>query len=143
MSANYPQKPPAACLLRVTKGKGDAMTRGAMPPLSDEGQRTLGVYAGHLHEQADLRPATLRNYLSDLRHFAAWCEATWAEGREETMAFTPALVATPTLAAPQVQAVNWGYWHHPGWWHRHEARRDWYRHDGWARWHHRHDHYYR
>ncbi len=73
------------------------MTREAMPTLSDEGQRTLEVYAAHLHETADLRPATLRNYLSDLRHFAAWCEATWAEGREDTTTFTPALVATPTL----------------------------------------------
>jgi len=68
-----------------------------MPPLSDDGQRTLDVYAAHLHETADLRPATLRNYLSDLRHFAAWCEATWAEGREDTVTFMPTLVATPTL----------------------------------------------
>lgn len=73
------------------------MTRGVMPALSDAGQRTLEVYAAHLTETADLRPATLRNYLSDLRQFAAWCEVTWAEGHEEAMAFAPALVATPTL----------------------------------------------
>ena len=49
----------------------------------------------------------------------------------------------PTLASPQVQAVDWGYWHHPGWWHRHEAWRDWHRHERWARWHYWHDRYYR
>lgn len=65
--------------------------------LSAEGQRTLDVYAAHLYEKADLRPATLRNYLSDLRHFAAWCESTWAEGREGDTPFTPPTVATPTL----------------------------------------------
>lgn len=43
------------------------MTRGATPPLSDDGQRALEVYVAHLTGAADLRPATLRNYLSDLR----------------------------------------------------------------------------
>ncbi len=73
------------------------MTREAMPPLSDAGRQALERYAVHLHAHADLRPATPRNYLSDLRQFAAWCEETWAEGREGTIAFAPTAIATPTL----------------------------------------------
>ena len=45
----------------------------------------------------DLRPATIRNYVSDLRHFVVWCEQTWSEGQEAAQPFTPATVATPTL----------------------------------------------
>jgi integrase/recombinase XerC len=45
----------------------------------------------------DLRPATIRNYVSDLRHFVVWCEQTWSEGQEAVQPFTPAAVATPTL----------------------------------------------
>ena len=44
-----------------------------------------------------MRPATLRNYLSDVRQFMAWCEATWAEGRETGDPFGPAAVTTPAL----------------------------------------------
>jgi integrase/recombinase XerD len=41
--------------------------------------------------------ATLRNYLSDLRQFAAWCETSWEEGSEQEVFFTPAAVTTPTI----------------------------------------------
>jgi len=68
-----------------------------MPTLSAEGQRTLEVYAAHLTDTADLRPATVRNYLSDVRQFAAWCEVTGVEGREGDAPFAPTAVATPTL----------------------------------------------
>jgi hypothetical protein len=48
-----------------------------MPALSAAGREALDRYARYLHDELDLRPATVRNYLSDLRQFAAWCEAAW------------------------------------------------------------------
>jgi integrase/recombinase XerC len=39
----------------------------------------------------------VRNYLSDLRHFVAWCEATWEEGQEAGQPFIPSGVSTPTI----------------------------------------------
>jgi len=68
-----------------------------MPVLSAGGQQALERYGVHLHEQADLRPATLRNYLSDLRQFAAWCEEMWAQGHDGNRSFAPAAIATPTV----------------------------------------------
>ena len=73
------------------------MARPGMPILSDGGRDALDRYAAHLHGQADLRPATLRNYLSDLRQFAAWCEATWTAGGEGERPFAPTAIATPTI----------------------------------------------
>lgn len=78
---------------------GEAAPRRKRPPqpgLSPSGQQVLNAYARHLCEDEDVRPATLRNYLSDLRQFMAWCEATWEAGAE-TRAFAPAEVTTPTL----------------------------------------------
>ncbi len=73
------------------------MRRTGKPALSAVGQQELGRYAAHLRDDADMRPATLRNYLSDVRQFMAWCEATWAEGCETGDPFTPAAVTTPAL----------------------------------------------
>lgn len=47
--------------------------------------------------EEDLAHATIRNYLSDLRHFAAWCEFVWKQGRETAPSFAPLAVTTPTL----------------------------------------------
>jgi integrase/recombinase XerC len=41
----------------------------------------------------------VRNYASDLRHFAAHCERSWEEGQEAGRPFAPAAVTTPTLTA--------------------------------------------
>ena len=46
--------------------------------LSSAGAEAIASYERHLREHEDLSAPTLRNYLSDLRHFAAWYE-----GREE------------------------------------------------------------
>ena len=35
--------------------------------------------------------------LSDLLHFAAWCESTWKQGQEREWPFTPSAVTTPTI----------------------------------------------
>lgn len=73
------------------------MRRTGKPALSDIGQQELGRYAAYLRDDADMRPATLRNYLSDVQQFMAWCEATWAAGHETDVAFAPAAVTTPAL----------------------------------------------
>lgn len=72
-------------------------SRPAMPTLSDAGQQALAAYAAHLRDEVDVRPATLRNYLSDLRQFVAWCEATWSAGQESDVSFAPAAITTPLL----------------------------------------------
>ncbi len=73
------------------------MKRAAQPALSPPGERVLSCYEQRLRVEEDLSVVTVRNYLSDLRQFAAWCEATWGNGREEAGAFTPEAVTTPTL----------------------------------------------
>src|SRR5450755_245467 len=71
------------------------MKRGAQPPLSAEGQQTLDHYAYTLQQVEDLSAVTVRNYLSDLRQFMAWCECSWREEWNEAL-FTPQAV-TPSL----------------------------------------------
>jgi integrase/recombinase XerD len=73
--------------------------RGAgKPGVTDAGQAALAGYGEALRWEHDLRPATLRNYLSDLRQFAAWCEMTWREA-DEAAEFAPAHLTTPTVTA--------------------------------------------
>jgi integrase/recombinase XerD len=71
--------------------------RAKQPELSVTGEQVLAQYEQRLRTEEDLTPVTIRNYLSDLRHFAAWCEATWKQGREEDCAFVPQRVTTPTI----------------------------------------------
>ncbi len=65
--------------------------------LTTAGLGALEEYGRYLREEQDLSAPTLRNYLSDLRHFAAWCEGTWGEGEEQARPFEPAPVTTPTI----------------------------------------------
>jgi len=71
--------------------------RAAQPALSPDGQQALQAYATALRGREDLRPVTLRNYLSDLRQFAAWYEETASAGQETLVAFGPAEITTPTV----------------------------------------------
>ena len=71
--------------------------RAAKPELSSAGERALGRYGLYLREDQDLASDTVRNYLSDMRQFAAFCEATWSEGEEAGEPFAPANVTTPTI----------------------------------------------
>jgi integrase/recombinase XerD len=71
--------------------------RANQPALSGSGEQILAQYEHRLRVEEDLASATIRNYLSDLRHFAAWCEFTWKQGREAEPPFTPEAVTTPTL----------------------------------------------
>jgi integrase/recombinase XerD len=73
------------------------LKRPAQPSLSDVGEAALAPYAQHLHDEQDLSAATRRNYLSDLRQFAAWCEHSWAEGHDELRPFAPTAISTPTI----------------------------------------------
>lgn len=65
--------------------------RVAMPPLSQAAWRSLQHYEEALRLRGELRPATIRNYTSDLRHFLAWYEAAGGKAKE----------ATPPLPTPQ------------------------------------------
>jgi integrase/recombinase XerD len=71
--------------------------RPAKPDLSATAQQALDDYAAYLHQEQDVSPTTLRNYVSDLRQFIAWLEATGAEDAEQPSSFTPTGVTTPTL----------------------------------------------
>jgi integrase/recombinase XerC len=71
------------------------MKRAAHPPLSDVGHKALAFYERWLREREDLAAASIRNYLSDLRHFIAWYETA-----QETYVhdcFTPQGITTPAL----------------------------------------------
>jgi integrase/recombinase XerD len=71
------------------------MKRTAHPPLSPTGLEALASYEHWLCEREDLAPASIRNYLSDLRHFIAWYETE----REAHVpdGFTPQEITTPSL----------------------------------------------
>ena len=71
--------------------------RANRPALSGTGEQILAQYERRLRTEEDLAAVTIRNYLSDLRHFAVWCEAIWKQGREEDLTFTPEKVTTPTM----------------------------------------------
>ena len=72
--------------------------RAGRPTLSGIGEQVLVQYERRLRTEEDLTAVTIRNYLSDLRHFAAWCETIWKQGREEEPSFTPETVTTPTIS---------------------------------------------
>lgn len=73
------------------------MPRSEKPTLSVAGEKELGRYGSYLREEQDLSAATVRNYLSDLRGFAAFCESSWSEGDESGELFSPEGVTTPTI----------------------------------------------
>lgn len=75
------------------------MKRLAKPELSEYAENALNGYEEHLRQEVDLSLASIRNYLSDMRHFMAWYEQIWSAGREDDFAFIPSDVATPTVTA--------------------------------------------
>src|SRR6266702_837509 len=72
------------------------MTWEAQPDLSKEGQQVLDHYAYTLKQVEDLSTVTIRNYLSDLRQFMAWCECCWHEEQDER-SFASQAIAPPLL----------------------------------------------
>jgi hypothetical protein len=83
-------------LLLILAGRGGEMKREAQPLLSEDGQHALDQYTQVLQHIEDLSPVTLRNYLSDLRQFIAWCEYFWRDMQEDHT-FTPQAVAPSLL----------------------------------------------
>jgi integrase/recombinase XerD len=75
--------------------------RTANPSLSSSGEEAVAQYRQTLWEHEDLTGASRRNYLSDLRHFAAWYEANSTRRTDETslpyMSFMPQVITTPAL----------------------------------------------
>jgi integrase/recombinase XerD len=72
------------------------MKREAQPALSMEGQLALHEYAHALQQIEDLSAVTIRNYLSDVRQFIAWCESHFQE-EQDGQAFTPQAISPPLL----------------------------------------------
>ena len=73
------------------------MRRAGRPALSPLGQQVLDPYERQLRTVEDLTAAPIRNYLSDLHHFAGWYESRGSLGREEALAFRPEAITTPTI----------------------------------------------
>ena len=73
------------------------MRRLSKPSILTSGQQALEQYTAYLQLEVDTSASTVRNYLSDLRQFIAWCETTWASGQEQTRSFTPAAITTLLL----------------------------------------------
>src|SRR5437764_14875559 len=79
------------------------MRRLANPPLSSSGEAALTQYQQVLWEHEDLAGASRRNYLSDLRHFAAWYETHYTSSTSDATLFRaefdPQAITTPTLTS--------------------------------------------
>ena len=73
------------------------MRRLSKPPILMSGQQALEQYTAYRQLEVDTSASTVRNYLSDLRQFVAWCETTWASGQQHTRSFTPAAITTLLL----------------------------------------------
>ncbi len=74
------------------------MKREQHPWISASAESVLVSYREALQERDELRAATIRNYLSDLRHFMAWCETSWQEGLFPEVAFRLPDLTTPLIA---------------------------------------------
>ena len=81
------------------------MKRQANPQLSPAGEGAVAPYEQTLRNREDLMPASIRNYLSDLRHFLAWYEAHLAAGDDEVLSRPEFdLQAITTLALTRYRA---------------------------------------
>ncbi len=72
------------------------MKQQAQPLLSKAGQHALDQYRQALQQCEDISPVTIRNYLSALLQFIAWCEGSWHE-RQEDRFFVPQMIAPSLL----------------------------------------------
>lgn len=74
------------------------MTRTHHPYISGNAEQILATYRAALRERGELQAATIRNYLSDLRHFIAWCEASCQDALFPDAAFRLPDLSTPRIA---------------------------------------------
>ncbi len=88
------------------------MRRPANPQLSSSGEAALVQYRQFLWEHEDLTDASRRNYLSDLRHFAAWYEAHSSRRTDETsspyMSFDPQAIMIHLLRTSWLMSLLMG-----------------------------------
>jgi integrase/recombinase XerD len=77
------------------------MRRLANPSLSSSGEEALASYEHWVREREDLTSASMRNYLSDLRHFIAWFETEREAAPNTSATFTPQAITTPALTRYQ------------------------------------------
>lgn len=77
------------------------MRRVANPQLSPSGEEAVAQCRRVLWEHEDLTSASRRNYVSDLRHFAAWYEANCIRSTDGVVLsqteFDPRAITTPAL----------------------------------------------
>jgi len=73
------------------------MRRSSQPVLSDSGEAAITLYTRYLYDEQDMTAGTRRSYLSEVRQFAAWCEASWSDGHDTPVAFAPHHITTPLL----------------------------------------------
>ncbi len=73
------------------------MRRSSQPVLTDSGETAIAAYTRYLHDEQDVSAGTRRSYLSELRQFAAWCEASWSDGHDAPVAFAAQQITTPLL----------------------------------------------
>ena len=71
--------------------------RPATPQVSAAGRQTIEQFESSLRAETDMQMSTVRNYISDLRLFVAWCETTWVEGSDHDLTFAPEAVTTPLI----------------------------------------------
>jgi integrase/recombinase XerD len=71
------------------------MKPGDISSLSLSGRQELISYESYLRKQRDISPATVRNYLSDLRSFVVWYETKSIQSA--TVGFQIEQITTPTL----------------------------------------------
>lgn len=74
------------------------MSRKQHPWISASAEDILAGYRRSLQEHDQLHVATIRNYLSDLRQFMAWCEASWQVGLLPDADFRLPALTTPLIA---------------------------------------------
>jgi integrase/recombinase XerC len=74
------------------------MKRPQHPYISARAQQILATYRGELQARGELEAATIRNYLSDLQQFIAWCELSWQDGLYPEAAFWLPELTTPLIA---------------------------------------------
>jgi integrase/recombinase XerD len=70
------------------------MKRQSNPPISSSGELALAAYEQTPLEREDLTSASIRNYLSDVRHFMEWYGH---HTDTEIHVFTPQVITTPAL----------------------------------------------
>lgn len=74
------------------------MKRASNPYVSSAAEQLLAQYRSSLEQHGTVEAETIRNYLSDLRQFMAWCETSWQNGLQPSDGFRIADLTTPLVA---------------------------------------------